>query len=497
MHPQDPGVARRRAACYDVRMNALILLLLTLPCVTAHASDDAPRRSTVQINFVSREPDWSQPWVFAHQQSGSGSGVVIEGRRILTNAHVVADATYLTVRKAGDAKKYVAHVQYVAHDGETALLTVDDASFFDGAVAAQFAELPSPGDKLVVYGFPTGGTELSTTEGVVSRVGAVTYSHSSRRLLAIQTDAAINPGNSGGPVFKDGKVVGIAFQHLVSPGAENIGYIVPVPIIRRFLADVKDGSYHGIPALGVNWQETENPALRRAYGLGDDEAGVLITRIQYESTAWETLAVGDVLLKLDGVAIAQNGTVPLRRDERVDLGDLIARRQIGETLNADVVRGGKLLTLKLKLKKLVELVPGPRHDMVPSYFILGGFVFMPLSEDFFRAHGGGTYRLRSLAADDVATPAQTQVVVLSQVLADEVNRGYHGWSLMAVEKLNGRPVGDMKALIAAAASPVDGRQVIEFDNGTRAVLDAAAAVKALPVILKRYGATKDRSIDLN
>lgn len=478
-------------------MKVLLALLPALLCVPARAADDAPRRATVQISFVSREPDWSQPWQFGHQQSGSGSGVVIAGRRILTNAHVAADATYLTVRKAGDAKKYPAHVLFVAHDGETALLTVDDPSFFDGTAPAEFGDLPSPRDKLVVYGFPTGGTELSTTEGVVSRVGAVTYSHSGRRLLAIQTDAAINPGNSGGPVFKDGKVVGIAFQHLVSPGAENIGYVVPVPLIQRFLSDVKDGSYHGIPALGVNWQETENQALRRALGLSEDGAGVLITRIQYGSSAWGVFQPGDVLVKLDGVAIAQNGTVPLRRDERVDLGDLVARRQIGEALDAVVVRGGKPATLKLTLKRLVELVPGPRHDVVPSYFILGGFVFMPLSEDFFRAHGGGTYRLRSLATDDVATPERAQVVVLSQVLADEVNRGYHGWGLMAVEKLNGRPVGDLKAFVAAAASPVDGRQVIEFDNGTRAVLDADAAAKALPAILARYGAAKDRSPDLN
>jgi hypothetical protein len=101
-----------------------------------------------------------------------------------------------------------------------------------------------------------------------------------------------------------------------------------------------------------------------------------------------------------------------------------------------------------------------------------------------------------MAGDDVATPERTQVVVLSQVLADEVNRGYHGWGLMAVEKINGRVPGDMRSFVAAASAPVDGRQVIEFDNGTRAVLDADAATKALPAILARYGAARDRSEDL-
>jgi S1-C subfamily serine protease len=478
-------------------MNFFLVVLASFFVVApARAGDDALRRATVQIRFVSREPDWGQPWQFARQGSGTGSGVVIDGHRILTNAHVVANTTYLTVRKAGGVKNYPARVQFVAHDGETALLSVDDPSFFDGTVPAVFGDLPAQRDKLAVYGFPTGGTELSITEGTVSRVGVVSYAHSGRRLLAIQTDAAINPGNSGGPVFQDGKLVGIAFQHLTSPGAENIGYAVPVPLIKRFLVDVKDGVYHGIPALGVNWEETENPALRRSLGLAEDASGVLVTRVQFGSSAWGLLKPGDTILKLGGIAIAQNGTVPLRGVERVDMGDLVARRQMGETIDAVVVRDGKTLTIPLTLKKLVELVPGAQHDVVPSYFILGGFVFMTLSEDFFRAHNGGTYLLRAIESDDMATPERTQVVVLSQVLADEVNRGYHGWGLMAVTKLNGKDIGSFKALVEAAKTPVDGRQVVEFDNGTKAVLDAAEAAAAMPAIMARYGATKDRSPDL-
>jgi len=478
-------------------MKTIALLLVALAaCPPARAGDDALRRATVQIRFVSRERDWGQPWQFARQGSGTGSGVVLDGRRILTNAHVVSDATYLTVRKAGDVKNYVARVEFVAHDGELALLRVEDPKFFDGTAAAVLGDLPAQRDKLAVYGFPTGGTELSITEGVVSRVGVVSYAHSGRRLLAIQTDAAINPGNSGGPVFMNGRLVGVAFQHLASPGAENIGYAVPVPLIRRFLADVRDGAYHGIPALGVNWQETENPALRRSLGLPDETTGVLLTRVQFGSTAWGLLEPGDALVKIAGVPVAQNGTVPLRGDERVDFGDLIARRQIGETIEAEVVRGGKPRTVSLTLKKLVELVPGAQHDVAPSYFILGGFVFMTLSEDFFRAHNGGTYRLRAIESDDVATPERRQAVVLSQVLADEVNTGYHNWGLMSVEKVDGRAVGSLKDVVEAVKTPVDGRHVIEFDNGTRAVLDAAAAAKALPAILARYGAAKDRSPDL-
>lgn len=475
-------------------MSVLLALLLAVPGQAR--PHEAARRSTVQISSVAREPDWSQPWQFQRQRSGSGSGVVIDGRRILTNAHVVGDSSFLTVRKSGDVKNYPAKVEFVSHASEIAMLTVDDPAFFEGTRPAPFGDLPSPGDTLTVYGFPTGGSELSITEGVVSRVGVVTYAHSSRRLLAVQTDAAINPGDSGGPVFKDGKMVGIAFQHLASPGAQNISYAVPIPLVRRFLDDVKDGRYDGVPAIGIVWQETENPALRARYGLSADASGVLINRVLYGSSGWGVLQPGDALVSLDGVKIGQNGTILLRSDERVDFGDLIARRQVGHTLKAEVVRDGKPLALELTLKPLVELVPGPRHDERPSYLMVGGLVFMPLSENFLRAHGGGTHKLRTLQYEDYPAPERSQHVVLSQVLAHEVNRGYHGWALLPVQKVNGRAIGSMKALVEAFQSPQDGRHVIEFDPTSRAVLDAAAAARALPEISQRYGVSQDRSDDL-
>jgi len=267
-------------------------------------------------------------------------------------------------------------------------------------------------------------------------------------------------------------------------------------MIRRFLEDVKSGRYEGIPALGVAFQEMENPSMRRAYGLSEDATGVLINKIQYDSSAWGILQPGDVLMRLAGTPIGQNGTVTLRGEERVDFGHIISSRQTGAEIEAEVVRERKPLKLTVKLKRLVELVPGPRHDVTPSYFVLGGFVFMPLSEDFLRAHGGGTHRLRSIAGEDMATPERAQVVVLSQVLAHEVNRGFHGWGLLGVAKLNGKAIGSMKDFVAAARQPVEGRQVLEFEGASRAVLDAAAADMAMQEIMKRYGVTKDRSADL-
>ncbi len=483
-------------------MTRLLPLLLALALPAAAASNDRDmRRATVQIHFTASAPDYAQPWQPGRQGGGTGSGVVIDGHRILTNGHVVANAAYLSVRKSGDIKKYPARVAFVGHDGETAVITVDDESFFEGTVPAKFGGLPYQRDKVAVYGYPIGGTDLSVTEGIVSRVGVTVYSHSSRGLLAIQTDAAINPGNSGGPVFQDGKLIGIAFQHSV--GAQNIGYVVPMPIIQRFLKDIKDGRYDGIPDLGLWWQSTENDSLRKSLGLPSDNAGVLITKVAYGASAWDVLKEGDVLTKIDGVTIGQDGTIPFRDDERIDFSDLTSRRQAGEALDAVVVRGGKTMTVKLPMKPSADLVPGPRYDTKPSYFIMGGLVFMPLTDELIAARGAG-FRVRSLSADGMPTPERTEVVVLSHVLAHDFNRGYHNWSMAPVTRVNGRAVGKLTDLVEALKTPVSGQQDIEFEHysgygenkGSRIVLDAAGATKVLPAILSRYGVPVDRSEDL-
>jgi S1-C subfamily serine protease len=480
----------------------LLPLLLSLAVSASAATNDRDmRRSTVQIHFVASAPDYTQPWQPGRQGGGTGSGVVIEGRRILTNGHVVANAAYLSVRKSGDVKKYPARVAFVGHDGETAVITVDDESFFEGTVPAKFGGLPYQRDKVAVYGYPIGGTDLSVTEGIVSRVGVTVYSHSARALLAIQTDAAINPGNSGGPVFQDGKLIGIAFQH--SAQAQNIGYVVPMSVIERFLRDIKDGRYDGIPDLGIWWQSTENDGLRKTLGLPMDNSGVHVTKIAYGASAWDTLKEGDALVKIDGVKIGQDGTIPFRDDERIDFSDMISRRQTGEKIDAVVVRGGKEQTVKITMKPSSDLVPGPRYDARPSYFIAGGLVFMPLTDELIGARGAG-FRVRSLSSDGMPVPERTEVVVLSHVLAHDFNRGYHSWSMAPVTRVNGRFIGKLSDLVEAFKAPVAGRHDIELEHysgygenkGTRIVLEAEQAAKVLPAIMARYGVPHDRSDDL-
>jgi S1-C subfamily serine protease len=177
--------------------------------------------AVVRIYATSQRPNYTSPWQSDSPDHGTGSGVVIGPGQVLTGAHVVADGTFLQVQKVEDPDKMVARVAAINHDADLALLEVDDPRLMEGVEPEALGDMPRLRDRVSVVGFPVGGEEISITEGVVSRIEVQRYSHSERSLLAVTVDAAINEGNSGGPVYRDGKVVGIAFQTLRD--AENIG----------------------------------------------------------------------------------------------------------------------------------------------------------------------------------------------------------------------------------------------------------------------------------
>jgi S1-C subfamily serine protease len=483
-----------------------ILSALLFIAVAAQASDDPLKKSVVKIFTVMKPADYYQPWQMGYQQSGVGSGLIIEGNYILTNAHVVSDQVHLQVLKAGTVKKYTAKVKFVAHDCELAMLAVDDPDFFKGTLPVKFGDLPKQRDKVAAYGFPAGGEELSITEGVVSRIEMQTYVHSQRQLLTIQTDAAINPGNSGGPVFQGGRCIGISFQSFSGTRVENTGYIIPIPVIDRFFKDIADGAYDGVPSIGIYTQKMENQALKEYYQLNKDQEGVVITKVVYGSPADGVLKEGDVLCSLDGVKIADNGTIPFREGERLYFSHLLIKHQMGEKAVVEVLREGKPLKLEMTLKPFESLVLKPEYDKRPSYYIFAGFVFSPLSYNYLRVWGWGdaASRFKQLYESGLPTAGQKNVIFINQVLPDDINVGYHKINQAIVTKINGKEISEMKDVIEAFKSPQNGFHVIETDNfsadpdsaATKIVIRASEAEAANKGILKNFVIPSDRSEDL-
>src|SRR3954471_513257 len=238
------------------------------------------QKSLVRITATAVEPDYKAPWNAGVIARGIGAGFFIEGNRIMTNAHVVSNSRYLTVERDGDPNKYPARVLFVAHDCDLALITVDSPNFFKNMTPLKFGGIPELESVVSAYGFPLGGERMSVTTGIVSRIDFQLYTHSSiDQHLAIQISAQINPGNSGGPVMQNAKVVGVAFQGYSGDVAQGVAYMIPTPVINRFLKDVSDGRYDKYVDLGITYSKLQNPAQRRFLGLKDDDRGVLVNTV--------------------------------------------------------------------------------------------------------------------------------------------------------------------------------------------------------------------------
>ncbi|KAF6257274.1 trypsin-like cysteine/serine peptidase domain-containing protein [Scenedesmus sp. NREL 46B-D3] len=419
--------------------------------------------SIVKVYTVFSRPDYFLPWQNHPKRESTGTGFVIRHRLILTNAHVVADQTYVTVKRHGSGTKYRADVVGVGHDVDLALLTVEDDAFWESGEDAgsmkplQLGDVPQLQEQVLVVGYPTGGDNTSITSGVVSRVEVTQYVHAASHLMAIQIDAAINPGNSGGPALRGDVVVGVAFQNL--PHADNIGYIIPLPVVRRFLSEVmRYGYYRGFCSLGIVFQTMDNPHLRRALGMAAQQSGVMINRIQPTTSTAQVLRKGDVLMEFDGVPIANDGTVHFRARERIFFTSLITLKPTGSTARVKVLRDGSSLEYDLQLDPLQTLVPVHKYDQLPSYFIYAGLVFVPLSQPYLHEYGddwmsNSPRRLVDKALNSLMQKPEQQIIVLSQVLVDDINTGYQQFQNLQVLRVNGVEVlnlGHLKQLIRGA-----------------------------------------------
>eukprot|EP00742_Colponemidia_sp_Colp-10_P011005 GILJ01012166.1.p1 GENE.GILJ01012166.1~~GILJ01012166.1.p1 ORF type:complete len:580 (-),score=90.18 GILJ01012166.1:114-1853(-) len=396
-------------------------------------------------------PNYSMPWQMRRQQKSTSSGFVIQGRRLLSNAHGLEYHTSVRVRKYGDAKKYSAKVLFIGHECDLALLTVQDEEFWKDLPALEFGEVPNLQDAVTVIGYPTGGDNISVTKGVVSRIDVQEYSHANARLLAVQIDAAINPGNSGGPALKDNKVIGVAFEALTE--AENIGYIIPVPIIHHFLQDVdRNSRYTGFCGIGFAWQHLESTQCKNYLKMSEYQTGVLINSVFPLAPAAKYLRKDDVLLSVDGAVLADDGTVEFRRGERVSFIHTISSKFVGDSCSLKILRNGEMKTFDVKLVNPTNLVPVHCSGKTPAYLIYGGLVFVPLNRPYLQNEYGKEWdkkapiRLCDLAFNAQMEHEGDQVVLLSQVLAGEVNVGYHNVGNIQLESINGVPVRNMKHL---------------------------------------------------
>lgn len=419
-----------------------------------------------KITATTRNPELMQPWNKAKPTDVSGTGFLIEGNRILTNAHVVRYATQIYVQPDQSDQRIGATVESIGYSVDLAVLKLDDESILDGRASLPLDEgLPRVRSDVTVYGYPIGGDQLSVTKGIVSRVEFTGGG------LRTQIDAAINPGNSGGPAITDGKVVGIAFAGLRQ--ADNIGYLIPISELRLFLQDVADGKFDGKGALWDSLQTVENPAVRDWLGLSKSAGGLMVSALQSKDKDYP-LAVGDVITKIGDTPIDSRGFVKVGDSLNLHFGYLIPSTVVDGKLPLTVLRAGKESVVQVPTTSLQQtpLLFRPLNGEYPRFAIFGPLTFEAASAELavgVMQSSGNTAALATKASPLLKGIAawrdfddQEIVVIPSMPFAHKLMKGYTPPVLCAVKEINGIPVKNLKHLVEILRDSEDEYLRFEF-----------------------------------
>lgn len=412
------------------------------------------RCSVVKIHTTVCRPDYWRPWIRDTPYESWGSGVVIEGHRILTNAHVVQYATQIYVQGYHCPEKAPARVLAVTFQSDLAILEVENVAFFEGRAPVPLGiDVPEVKTPVTVYGFPQWGTDLSVTDGIVSRVEFGEYSRYSEG-LRIQIDAALNPGNSGGPAIHDGKIVGISFGKMGE--GENVGYLIPAEEVRLLLDDIADGAFEGKPELWGSIQFAENRALRAKLKLESSDTGIIVvsplsTDESYPLKKW------DLITQIGGYNIDNNGNVKLKADLQVAFPYLVPKLARNRAVQLTVIRAGQRSSIRVPVSSKSPLVITPLHNKYPSYFIYGPIVFSSASAELAdRVLSIGSWishllrtqsPLLSRRHDFKRFEDEELVIVPCGFLPHPMTRGYTDASMQVVTAVNGISVRNLRHLV--------------------------------------------------
>jgi len=488
--PQAPGPRRSSPPAQEV---------VPVPVPIVPPKPNGPvQKSLVRITATSVEPDYRAPWNAGGLQRGVGAGFIISGNRIMTNAHVVANSRYITVERDGDPNKYPATVQFIANDCDLALITVPAPDFFKNMLPLKFGAIPALESTVSAYGYPIGGERMSVTTGIVSRIDFQLYTHSSiDQHLAIQISAQINPGNSGGPVMQDAKVVGVAFQGYSGDVAQGVAYMIPTPVINRFLKDISNGHYDEYPDLAITYAKLQNPAQRKFLGLKDDDRGVLVSSVVAAGPSNGILRPGDVLLTIDGHPIASDANVELE-GERAQFEEVVERKFKGDSVKFDLLRDKQPMTVTINLyKPWPYSVQGHSYDVRPRYVLYGGLLFQPLNLDMLEAYRATDLRLRHFFEYFTVEQIYLQhpdVIVLSNILPDPINTYLAPYRGAIVDEINGKKIRTLDELANAFAQAPEQLVIRMIGDGPPLVLDRNKVEAARERIKTRYNVAKDQNL---
>jgi len=288
------------------------------------------------------------------KRQASGSGFLVDKNGyIVTNNHVVENATKIRVRLHGDPGEYRGRVIGTDYETDLAVIKIDAGKSLQPVTIAN-SDSVQVGDWAVAIGSPF-GLEATVTAGIVSAVGRSPQQLGARAFQHfIQTDAAINPGNSGGPLLNiRGEVIGVNTMIATSGrGSEGVGFALPVNMVARAYNDIIRIGRVTRGSLGVGLDRSLQPEVTLK-ALGVDHGAIIESVSKGGPADKGGVRAGDIVLAINGATVKDGD----------DLVSHVADTAVGAPATLSVDRDGKPVTLKVVIADRSEFYKD-REDIV-------------------------------------------------------------------------------------------------------------------------------------
>ncbi|MDB6155920.1 MAG: hypothetical protein JWL90_4373, partial [Chthoniobacteraceae bacterium] len=361
---------------------------LVVPPVAAKL-DKKP--SVLRVNVTNQPWDFMRPWGKRPPYSRRAVGAVLPGNRVLVTGELVANANYLELEAADGGLKVPASIEVVDYEANLAILKADDPKFMEGFEPMEFTSA-SVGDTVSIWQLENTGTVL-VTNGSLTTAEVSRYPIDDSPLLVYRATASLQFRDSSFtlPVVKENKLAGIIMRY---DNATKSAEIVPSPVIEHFLKDAAKPPYRGFARIGLSFSNTRDPQLRRYIGLkaGGTVGGVYVTDVLKDGPSDRAgIESGDVILKIDGEAVDQDGNYSDPAYGKLSIMHLIGTRHFaGDTLKFSILRKGEVKELEVRIARRAPesyAIEPYVIDKAPRFYVLGGLVLQELSRQFLKEWG--------------------------------------------------------------------------------------------------------------
>lgn len=453
--------------------------------------------SVVRVNVTNQPWDFTRPWGKRPPFSRRAVGTVLAGGRVLVTAELVANANYVEFETAEGGQKVPATVDVVDYEANLALLKTEDTEFLKPFKPLDVGSA-AVGDILSVWQLEATGN-LLVTKATMTTAEVIRYPIDDTPLLVYRLTTPLQFRDSSFtlPVVKDDKLAGLVMRYDTTT---NNADLIPAPVIQHFLTDAAKPPYKGFPRSGITSAQTRDPQFRSYIGLnGNTSGGIYVTDVLAGGAAATAgIAKGDVILKIEGQAVDQDGNYKDADYGKIGISHLFSTQHFdGETVKVTITRKGETKDLDLKLahRPVENYVIEPYViDRAPKFYILGGLVLGELSRQYLREFGADWMKKApeqfvyfDRQQNELFKDGPKKVVFLNRVLPSDLTVGYEELSQLVVKKINGVELQSLADVPAALTKPTDGLHKIEFDGEPTVIyLDAAQVAASEPSFLQKY-----------